>query len=239
MKSLHIGLNYTGKAHLLSGCLNDAKDLQDFFANRGYESILLLEPTKAEIQQTWMMLISTLKDNKEPIVVSNSSHGSLVADLDGDEKDKYDEAMLPYDYESNIILDDELNVMFGLVPNPIYFISDSCHSETLAKFGPDKLGKGIPKTVKLDLSRKIFKQKGVRKFNNTVCFSGCEAMEYSYDTSFNGRPNGAFTRNLIDCYKEGMTWKQWHSEVRKHLPSMIYNQHPTITGLKKNQTKKV
>ena len=35
-----------------------------------------------------------------------------------------------------------------------------------------------------------------------VLFSGCQDTEFSYDTSFDGRPNGAFTRVAIDALQD-------------------------------------
>ena len=49
------------------------------------------------------------------LVFTNSSHGTYLADTDGDE-DRFDEAMCPWDCDDRLIVDDELRALFDELP---------------------------------------------------------------------------------------------------------------------------
>ena len=63
--------------------------------------------------------------------------------------------------------------------------------------------------------------------------AGCQDTEYSYDASFEGRPNGAFTfvalRELARLPKSA-TYQDWYDRIRKVLPSQQYPQMPNLYG---------
>ncbi len=99
--------------------------------------------TKSEIMEELVNLRD--KANRGDVVyIHFSGHGQQVTDLDGDEKDGYDEAWIPYDakkkYEAGVyegenhILDDELNLYLnGLrsklgASGKIVLVADACHS---------------------------------------------------------------------------------------------------------------
>lgn len=64
-----------------------------------------------------------------------SGHGTKVPDLNGDEDDGYDEALVPLDFDrSGVILDDDLYEIFvkGLPPGVhVVALMDCCHSGTV------------------------------------------------------------------------------------------------------------
>ena len=68
------------------------------------------------------------------LVFTNSSHGTYVADRDGDET-RYDEAMCPWDMKKNLIIDDELRQRFANIPDGVRLtvISDSCFSGSVTR----------------------------------------------------------------------------------------------------------
>ena len=57
------------------------------------------------------------------LVFTNSSHGTYVADTDGDEP-MYDEAMCPYDMKKNLIVDDEPRRRFATIPSGVHLTRD-------------------------------------------------------------------------------------------------------------------
>ena len=65
-----------------------------------------------------------------------------------------------------------------------------------------------------------------------LLMSGCQDTEFSYDTSFNGRPNGAFTRTAIDALADPSitTVRAWYDAIRTHLPSQALPQTPQLLG---------
>jgi hypothetical protein len=57
--------------------------------------------------------------------------------------------------------------------------------------------------------------------------------EYSWDTQFRGRPNGAFTYYAIKTLKTlppDATYEQWYRKIRDYLPSSRLPQNPQILG---------
>lgn len=66
-----------------------------------------------------------------------------------------------------------------------------------------------------------------------LLMSGCRDDQFSYDASFGGRPNGAFTRVALDTLAKlqpGATYADWHKEICKLLPSANYPQAPQLVG---------
>ena len=61
--------------------------------------------------------------------------------------------------------------------------------------------------------------------------AGCQDDEYSYDASFNGRPNGAFTYvalYTLSMLDENATYKTWMNAIRQYLPNTYYPQTPNL-----------
>jgi hypothetical protein len=56
--------------------------------------------------------------------------------------------------------------------------------------------------------------------------------EYSYDTSFKGRPNGAFTYYALKTLRESkpVSCEAWFAKIRAFLPSTRLPQSPQIFG---------
>ncbi len=100
----------------------------------------------------------------------------------------------------------------------IYVVADSCHSGSVARYAsapaePDSAplkARFLPPYV-FARGNRLFERAIDRAINTpaptklrypAVLFSGCHDTEFSYDTSFNGRPNGAFTRVAIDALQD-------------------------------------
>ena len=61
--------------------------------------------------------------------------------------------------------------------------------------------------------------------------AACLDVQYSYDASFNGKPNGAFTYwALNELNKKPENPTQWMKAIRTHLPSANYPQTPKLFG---------
>lgn len=74
--------------------------------------------------------------------------------------------------------------------------------------------------------------------SSALTFSGCRDSEYSYDAWFpqpNGgqRANGAFTHVALEALARMpaiSTYRDWHTEIRRLLPSQDYPQQPQLSG---------
>ena len=127
---------------------NDVSIIKTLLLEQGFiaENITVLtnaDATKSGILSAMDML--RLKAQKGDVVyIHFSGHGQQVTDLNGDESDHFDEALIPYDarkryvsgeYEGeNHILDDDLNTFLnGLrskvgAQGKIVLVADACHS---------------------------------------------------------------------------------------------------------------
>jgi hypothetical protein len=254
-RALCVGINdYPGTGSDLNGCVNDAKDWKAALQARGYTVTTLFDAsaTRKGVLAALTKLIGSGKKG-DTLVFTFSGHGSWIPDKNGDEGDQRDEMLCPYDISKNqYLLDDDLAEVFGKKQAGVrlYFISDSCHSGSVSKFAPPL----FPDAARLQpmprfLPPQVFvKDKKMRKRLVTISslagavvpvkqtyaallLAGCRDVEYSYDASFNGRSNGAFTFFAIrSLKKKPKTPRSWMKAIRASLPSSMHPQSPQLYG---------
>lgn len=251
-RALCVGINdYPGTNSDLSGCVNDANDWAAALKTRKYDTVVLLDKkaTRKGIVTALNELIQGAQAG-DSLVFTFSGHGSWLPDDNGDEPDGRDEMLCPYDIDKEqYLMDDDLATIFDQKPADVrlYFISDSCHSGSVAKFAPDPLANKnrLPK-IRLLPPLQFIKDPSQRERimlamrapvsskgekYPALLLSGCKDVEFSYDADFNGRPNGAMTRVAIDALKKKpKTPQEWHTEIRRRLPSQMYPQTPQLFG---------
>lgn len=135
--SLHIGLNYAGTSNALRGCVNDAMDWAKHFSPiLGSNPVVLLEQQadKATIISQVKAVLDICKSG-DTAIISYSGHGTYIPDQSGDESDRRDEALVPWDYSRGLLLDDELKDLLSKRPQGtrVLLITDCCHSGTMAR----------------------------------------------------------------------------------------------------------
>jgi hypothetical protein len=249
-RALCVGINdYPGTNQDLTGCVNDANDWKAALEARGYTVSMLLDgqATRAGMVAALHKLFHGATDD-DTLMFTYSGHGSWLPDDNGDEADQRDEMLCPHDVASQqFLLDDDLNEIFALKPKKarLFFISDSCHSGSVAKFQP-QIGDRQNARPKLlpplnfvkdpAIREKILDgatglTKATRQNYPALLLGGCKDIEVSYDASFGGRPNGALTYVALKALKTGpASPRQWHRLVRQQLPSMDYPQTPQLYG---------
>lgn len=241
--ALFVGINaYQGAP--LKGCVNDAKNLQRALASQyGFpvENTTLLTDYDAT-RNGILSNLKTYQDKAQAgdiFVFTYSGHGTLFPDSRSEEQDesdtvsmegfypadKYDSAICPIDLRDtsssrpwrNLILDDELFEIFSGFTDKgamVIFLSDSCHSGTLARsFGSTALqppktanARFLPysKVVNLQGIPKPTKQRKVQRRSSDangllIVLSGSKDNEFSldYPDSATGTTNGLFTKTLL------------------------------------------
>lgn len=237
--ALCIGNNYPGTSAQLSGCVNDALDWSEMLARQGYKVEFMQEAVLNDAIGRLMDLVAQARFG-DRIVFTYSGHGTWVPDGDGDEADGRDEAMVMADYQrGGLLLDDTIQQIFSSLATGAgaLILSDSCHSGTVSRFvcppevkarflSPVNLFEGLT----IDRAQELEQIKAGTPRKTASLISGCGDLEYSYDTSFNGRPNGAFSRAAIDAYQAGDSLSRWFSRIRKALPNTYYPQTPQLTA---------
>jgi len=265
-KALCVGVNdYPGTGNDLNGCVNDAMAWSQLlvehygFASDDVKVLTDAQATKAKIVAGLKSLLAGAKAG-DVLVFSNSSHGTYVADTSGDED--YDEAICPFDCDSNLLLDDELRELFlGLASGvSMAVISDSCHSGTLTRaavadavpgmritderrvrfLNPAHLGKAVlqdPWSAQ-PRGRQSYTQGKMKE----ILFSGCTPTEYSYDALIEGKYHGAMSAMALKAIREAnyeINWRQLHSRTQSLLDAAEYPQHPQLEGNAANKKKRI
>lgn len=133
---------------------NDVALLSPLFNEQGFKVTSLVDAQATHTGIT-AALKKLAKDSKKSDVVyiHFSMHGQPFEDLNGDEKDGWDEALIPVDAQmtyaegvydgKNHLLDDELEVYFNDIRSKIgsegqlYVILDACHSGTASRGDDD------------------------------------------------------------------------------------------------------
>ncbi|MFC5005747.1 caspase domain-containing protein [Dactylosporangium cerinum] len=245
--ALCIGINdYPGVSSDLYGCRNDAADWTAALSARGFDVRTLLDSAAsgAAIRTGITDLLSRATAG-DGVVITYSGHGTWVPDLDGDEPDDRDEAICPHDIAANgPLLDDELSALFSAADPGVrtVLISDSCHSGTLTRLsrplGDDRCSSRflapstfLPPSAGVAAGLAARRAARSRPRSAALLLSACRDTEYSYDATFAGRPNGAFTYVALTALAElppGATYRDWLRAIRAQLPSQNYPQTPAL-----------
>lgn len=258
--ALCIGINdYPGTDSDLSGCVNDANDWAATLGERGFTVSKLIDKaaTKAAMVNAIGSLITGAAKG-DTVVITYSGHGTWVPDEDGDEPDSRDEALCPWDIGAGkVLLDDEIHDLFNAraAGVRIVLISDSCHSGSVTRGDESDIDPGMPRARFLPPSAwmkpealpraearplKLFS--GFTRSGGDLLLAGCLDTQFSWDTSFGGRPNGAFTFYALKTLKAlsvNATYEQWFKQIRNYLPSTRLPQDPQLFGTKTTRRFKV
>ncbi|HYH06570.1 MAG TPA: caspase family protein [Thermoanaerobaculia bacterium] len=137
--SLHLGLNSVDPAHYgftgaLRGCINDAKKMRDLAAKQRFQPTLLLDD-KATSHAALKFLDDAARDltSGDTLLITYAGHGFELPDLNNDEQSgATDQTWALFD---RMVVDDELSEKWDRFEEGvrIIIVSDSCHSETIAR----------------------------------------------------------------------------------------------------------
>lgn len=120
----------------LDGCVNDSRAWQARLEKAGF-SVRTLRNRDATRARMLEALTTLVKDSRrgDQLVFQFAGHGTQVPDLNGDEVDRFDEALVPIDYQRGQLLtdDDIYQVCAQLRERPgvtLTFFMDCCNSGT-------------------------------------------------------------------------------------------------------------
>lgn len=151
----------------------------------------------------------------------------------------------PVDFDwtgEHAIRDYVFATLFAAVPYGarLHWISDSFHSGDLLRVAHRWRARSMPMQVEVAdrVAKAKHKGRAAMSFvhaiegSNVVLISACRSDQSAADAVFDGRPNGALTRTLIDCLVD-------HTDapvvevvqgVRKRLKDEGYGQEPQVAG---------
>ncbi len=252
--ALTIGINdYPGTGSDLTGCVNDAQGWANALGQRGFAVTTLLDSqaTGRGIFDAIRRVVSAAQFG-DVVVITYSGHGTWLPDLSGDEPDRRDEALVPYDAaETGLVLtDDQLHELFSLRAHGVrlVFLSDSCHSGSVTRLaGPVMPSRPRVRFLPPQAWMREEMLPGARAVaavpprgasrNTALLMSGCADPEYSYD-GFGGAQMGAFSYVALGTLSRlhtGATYREWHAEIRKALPAADCPQTPQLLGSKEQR----
>ena len=137
-RALCVGID-TYPAAPLHGCVADARLWQRTLREQlGFDDVALLtdaQATRAGILQALGDLLRTSRRG-DVVVFQYAGHGTTVPDVDRDEGDANDEALVPVDYAGGAFLvDDDLRAAFDRTPAGVAVtcFMDCCHSGTITR----------------------------------------------------------------------------------------------------------
>ncbi|KAI9219709.1 peptidase C14, caspase domain-containing protein [Blastocladiella britannica] len=147
-RALFIGINYTGSKAELRGCHTDVQNISTFLFQRFpafsvANSLFLVDkpgtqpqsmPTRTNIIAAMKWLVKDARAG-DSLFIHYSGHGTSANDVDGDEEDGKDEALVPVDYETaGLIVDDDIHrLLCDQIPEGarLTALMDCCHSGTM------------------------------------------------------------------------------------------------------------
>jgi uncharacterized coiled-coil DUF342 family protein len=208
-RALCIGINYlTSPESRLYGCIRDAIEMSEFLQDSlGYkrDDIVVLRDDMSDAMPTASRIISELNRiqansfNLDEIIIHYSGHGAQLRDSTGDEKDNYDECIIPSDFKtSGVISDDMLGMIVSGMRCRTIIIMDCCHSATCIDlpylFYVNPTNNAIEKQVI---------QSRVGYPANVIMISGCKDSQTSADAYFkeNSSSMGVLTNSILNVHR--------------------------------------
>lgn len=202
------GLNYSkcpASCHL-NGCINDVHNMRKFLTVQNVIKKVEVYTDESHPKETTALgMLNKLHEicvlswtaKLSLVWIHYSGHGTYVLDQDGDELDKKDECLVPWDFgTSGVITDDYISkILSNFNPKTrVIFVSDSCHSGTIGdlRFSWDEHGKSQLENAK------------ARSAAHVVTISGCLDEQTSADAyNVNGlrEYSGALTSCMLIVLK--------------------------------------
>ncbi len=207
--ALHIGINaldpssYNGRYGSLSCAESDARKLSQIGYHRAYcYSTTLLTQCATKYNLTRILgYIASLAKPGDFFLLTFSGHGSTKPDDDGEEEDKYDEALCLYD---GLYTDDDLNELLALFKKGvrIVIVSDCCYGGGIYRHNEDddKLRKSLyVERTKYEIMASVIMLLACGE--SEVAKSGLRASHFSH-ALFNIWDDGNYNGNYVSLLED-------------------------------------
>ncbi len=247
IKAVVVGINVYKNFpdQTLRGCINDAQDVMDYLTRTlrvpaaAIQSLFDGYATKRAIETALRDMLASSSPG-DHLLFHFSGHGARRPATGIGEADGFDEILCPTDFSfgdrNSALSDKEIAEIIASVPagTALTLTVDACHSGDISKL----LSAGIdaaPRFIKppLEIAKQLQGRKRIehaRSLAGGVTVSACASSETAADTSFDGRPSGAFTYCWIKALEAtpSAPLNSLLADVSKQLVS--YNMHPELQG---------
>lgn len=231
-KALVVGCNYCNTDVELKGCINDAQYMKYMLIkNFGFKEDDIkmmtdepgskLVPTKSNIMAGFQWLIKGVQPN-DRLFFHFSGHGSQKRDYSGEEKDGFNETLLPTDFRTTgQIVDDDVNErLVNPLPRGVvlHAVIDACHSGTAMDLQFYTKCKNGQFYWKDNYERQMLVRNKSTSGGIAIQFGACKDSQVAQDTAeLSGSTNsGAATYSFIEAVELGGL-QQSYSQVLCHM----------------------
>jgi hypothetical protein len=256
-KALCVGINdYPGLEGDLRGCVSDARAWAALlsghygFAASDVRLLLDREATRAALLGGLDRLLAGARPG-DVLVFTSSCHGTYVPDRDGAEP-AYDAALCPYDYRSNLVLEDELCERFANVPAGVrlVFVCDACHAGAVSRHAPPGAGYRRARFLapeewggrSFDDVARVRPRASPAAARNDLLLAGGRAHQYCYDARFGDAHHGALTYYALQAIREQgyeLSWAELHALVCERMAGARFPQQPRLEGRDEDRKRRV
>lgn len=230
----------------LAGCVADSENWARALARERFEIRRLRnsQATREALDRALRELVLDARTG-DHLVLQFAGHGSQVEDLSGDESDRFDEVVVPVDFDRGALwTDDDLYEICRLLPSGarLTMIMDCCHSGTNARFAPTTAtGRGGARARFVALeSREVTAYKRKRTaarfavpvnertpLPGVVHFAACRDREVAYEEDGQGN----FSRNALTVFERVLAGHGSNRAFQEAVALQFGNdrrQHPVL-----------
>jgi len=249
-RALCVGVD-TYRDNPLLGCVRDANTWATVLGQLQFDVKMLVNA--AATRQGVLDALRSLIESAQPgdmLVFQYSGHGTQVEDLNGDETDRYDEALVPVDYHTGaLLLDDDLADVYRTLPNGVVLtlFMDCCHSGTNSRFAP--LNRDRPRGTErrryLELPADV--QDAHRAFRarfgspsptsaeeslpGIVHFAACLDNQFAYESNNQGHFTLVATQAIVQAISQKLTNEAFSMAVAGKVMALGQPQTPKLMRL--------
>jgi len=232
-EALLVGVGQYQNGERLPGIGHDIKQMKELLESRGFHVRVLFNQ-----EATLANVINALKSyrhlsSNDSFFFYESSHGTQIEDLNGDEADGLDEAYVLYDVNQNIsnehglLIDDQLDNLLAAIPAKKVMVADSCHSGTIYK---SFMRKAKTKSVRVASNFKFINKSlvtgKIQKPTNLVVFGAAKDSQTSVATS----EGSLFTEAFYDAWQTNpnISFKNMQRATQLHIKDMCNRERDLI-----------
>jgi hypothetical protein len=212
-------------------------------------TVLDRDATRQRVLDALQLLVTSAHPG-DVLVFQYAGHGTQLADLNGDEADRYDEALVPVDYHTGaLLLDDDLADVYRRLPNDVILtlFMDCCHSGTSSRFAPIDSSpvRGSERRRFLELPAAV--EQAHQRFRarqgspvptspeeslpGVIHFAACLDNQFAYESGGQGHFTRVAAAALADAVSHGVTNEDFGSEIATKVISLGRPQTPRLMRL--------
>ncbi|TGO02838.1 hypothetical protein PN36_18255 [Candidatus Thiomargarita nelsonii] len=244
----------------LGGAINDVKLMQGVlrtqfdFQNDDFITLLNEQATHTCIENAFKTLIKRIQPN-DFVYIHYAGHGSQTPDLNGDERSGQDQTWVSFgtrqpgrkneineinEIDNYEVLDDEINAWLAAIyakTAQVIFVSDSCHSATVAR-GNAPVSRGLePDERSHPLGRRAYTQ--LNEYHG-IHIGAARDKEFAAETAGDdGKFYGLFTWHWAKALQQAQVGDTWN-QVFKRAQTPVFSirgeaQRPQLEGERHRQ----